>query len=130
MRSYFPIADLHFWFDLRIKFERSGKGFTFLLIVHLIIPKSFIIIDFFLSNYVGFKYFGHHYLGVFDLRLFNLFKSLCVSFDLQFEITNKLFKFLDGPVIDIDVFALTFNRSHVIHEAIRVDSSFKYFVSE
>ena len=130
MRSNLPIKDLSFWFDLWIKFERSGKCFTFLLVVHLIIPQAFIINNLFLFHNVGFKYFGHHLLRISNLWLFNLFKSFSISFDLHFEIMYKSGEFLNSPVVDINIFALIFNSSHIIHERLRVDSSFEDLISK
>lgn len=132
MWSYFPIKNVCFRFDLRVKFERFGDDFTFLLVVHLVIPETFIVLNFFFFGDVNvrFEYFGHDLLGISDLWLFDLLKSLRVSLDLHFEVMYELSEFLYGPVIDIDFFTLIFNRSHVIHKCLWVNSFINNLISK
>lgn len=132
MWSYFPIKNVCFRFDLRVKFERFRDGFTFLLVMHLVIPETFIVLNFFFFGDVNvrFEYFRHDLLGISDLWLFDLLKSLSVSFDLHFEVMYELSEFLYGPIIDIDSFTLIFYCSHVIHECLWVNSSFKNLISK
>ena len=130
MRSYLPVKNLSFWFNFEIKFELSGQSFTLLLVVHFIIPKSFIIVNFFLFQNVGLENFGDHFLWISHLWFFNFLKSLSICFDLHFEIMHKSSKLLDSPVININIFALIFYCSHVIHEGLWVDTSFKDLISK
>lgn len=130
MRSYFPVKNLSFRFNFRIKFERSRQSFTFLLVVHFVIPKSFIVINFLLFHNVWLENFRDHLLRISHLWFFNFFKSLGVCFYLHFKIMNKSSKLIDSPVINVNIFALIFNSSHVIHEGLWIDSSFKDFISK
>ena len=43
---------------------------------------------------------------------------------------NELLKLLNSPILKIDVFAFIFNGSHVVHEPIGIEPTFKNLISE